>query len=166
MRFLFKIILFNFILFPLLALRNYYTSKVKICKLICVSNLVWILKWLFNTKKNTKRICGTVINFANLPLKTNLYNLIRHSQSKICLLKLIFEHPRSIFKKLWQTSSQGGGGEGVWNYSHTFLQKMRIRTHYTRIRIRIQCGSGPIIHGSGFGFKKSLIYSPIDLLTI
>jgi hypothetical protein len=97
--------------------------------------------------KNTKRICDTVINFANLPLKTNFYNLIRHSQSKICLLKLIFEHPRSIFKKLWQTSSRGGGkGEGVWNYSHTFLQK--------------KCGSGPVIHGFGFGFKKSLIYSP------
>jgi hypothetical protein len=118
-----------------------YTSEIKICTLICVSNLVWILKWLFKTQKY-KRICGTVINFANLPLKTNLYNLIRHSQSKICLIKMVFEHPRSIFKKLWQNSSQGerGGRECETIVTPSFKK----------------CGSESIIHGSGFGFKPSL----------
>jgi hypothetical protein len=30
-----------------------------------MSNLVLILKWLFKTQKYKKRICDTVINFAN-----------------------------------------------------------------------------------------------------
>ena len=102
--------------------------------------------------KIQKRICDTVINFANLPLKTNFYNRKAFSKQNL-LNKTDLWTSKINIQEIVTNLLPGGGGEECETivtpsfkkdadpdplYTDPDSDSMQIRTHYTRIRIRIQ----------------------------